>query len=104
MAINPLALKAYGSVAQLSKAALGDAAVKKGAASDFTKTLHDSLAKVNDMQSEKSQMIQAFATGEKQNVHELMITLQKAGLAMSLTSAIRNKVLEAYKELTRTPF
>lgn len=104
MAINPLALKAYGSVAELSKTALGESAAKKGAGSDFTKALSDSLAKVNDLQSEKAQMIQAFATGEKQNVHELMITLQKAGLAMSLTSAVRNKVLEAYKELTRMPF
>jgi flagellar hook-basal body complex protein FliE len=33
-----------------------------------------------------------------------MVTLQKASLAMSMTSAVRNKVMEAYKELSRTGF
>ncbi|MFW5734480.1 MAG: flagellar hook-basal body complex protein FliE, partial [Oceanidesulfovibrio sp.] len=42
--------------------------------------------------------------GEKQNVHELMISLQKASVAMSLTSAVRGKVMEAYKEIMRTQF
>jgi flagellar hook-basal body complex protein FliE len=28
-----------------------------------------------------------------------MISLQKAGLAMKMTSAVRNKAMEAYKEL-----
>lgn len=70
----------------------------------FAATLKDSLNNVNDMQSTKNQMIQAFASGETQNVHELMITLQKAGLAVNLTSAVRNKVLEAYKELSRIQF
>ena len=59
---------------------------------------------VNDMQSQKSAMIQSFASGETQNVHELMITMQKAGLAVNLTAAVRNKVLEAYRELSKLQF
>ena len=49
-------------------------------------------------------MIQSFASGETQNVHELMITMQKAGLAVNLTAAVRNKVLEAYRELSKLQF
>ncbi len=56
------------------------------------------------MQEEKESMIKAFAAGEKQNVHELMITLQKAGIAMQMTTAVRNKVLEAYKEIMHLTF
>ena len=56
------------------------------------------------MQQEKNQMIQSFASGENQNVHELMISMQKAGLAMNLTAAVRNKVMEAYRELSRMQF
>ena len=56
------------------------------------------------MQSQKSAMIQSFASGETQNVHELMITMQKAGLAVNLTAAVRNKVLEAYRELSKLQF
>lgn len=106
MAINPTAFKAYDKVASLAKDM--ESGKKTGRQenpeNNFTQTLQDSLAKVNDLQQEKSKMIEAFATGEKQNVHELMITLQKAGLAMSLTSAVRNKVMEAYKELMRMTF
>ncbi len=70
----------------------------------FAETLQESLASVNDLQGVKSRMIQSFASGETQNVHELMITLQKAGLAVNMTSAVRNKVLEAYRELSRLQF
>lgn len=70
----------------------------------FAETLRDSLTAVNDMQTQKKTMIEAFASGETQNVHELMITMQKAGLAVNLTSAVRNKVLEAYRELSRLQF
>lgn len=77
---------------------------KKTAVSSFSETLQDSLAKVNDLQTQKDAMIQSFASGENQNVHELMISLQKAGLAMNITAAVRNKVLETYKELSRLQF
>ena len=70
----------------------------------FSATLQDSLKTVNDLQSEKNAMITSFASGETQNVHELMISLQKAGLAMNMTSAVRNKVMDAYKELTHLQF
>lgn len=73
-------------------------------APSFGATLKDSLTKVNEMQAEKSGMITAFASGETQNVHELMITMQKAGLAMNITSAVRSKVMDAYRELSRIQF
>jgi flagellar hook-basal body complex protein FliE len=71
---------------------------------DFAEVLSKSLEKVNDLQSERSTLVSSFASGENQNVHELMIAMQKAGLAMNMTAAVRNKVIEAYKELTRMQF
>lgn len=70
----------------------------------FSATLDNSLKEVNNLQSTKRSMIDSFASGENQNVHELMITLQKAGLAVNMTSAVRNKVLDAYRELSRIQF
>jgi flagellar hook-basal body complex protein FliE len=49
-------------------------------------------------------MIEEFASGKRQNVHELMITMQKAGMAMSMTSAVRAKVMSAYQELMKMSF
>ena len=70
----------------------------------FSSTFENSLQKVNDLQTAKTSAVELFASGENQNVHELMISLQKAGLAMNLTSAVRNKVLEAYRELSKMQF
>nr|WP_300733566.1 flagellar hook-basal body complex protein FliE [uncultured Desulfovibrio sp.] len=71
---------------------------------DFAETLSNSLNRVNELQTEKANAIDAFASGRNQNVHELMITMQKSSMAMKLTTAVRGKVLEAYKELTKMQF
>jgi flagellar hook-basal body complex protein FliE len=70
----------------------------------FTDTVKKSLNRVNELEKAKSQAVDDFASGRTQNVHELMITLQKSSLAMKLTSAVRGKVLEAYKELSKMQF
>ena len=70
----------------------------------FANTIKNSLNKVNELQSAKVQAIDDFASGRTQNVHELMITMQKSSLAMKLTSAVRGKVLEAYKEISKMQF
>ncbi len=101
-------MKAYANaLANFSKAEQATKAVsapKVQSENPFAETLKSSLSKVNDLQKEKTSMITSFASGENQNVHELMISLQKAGLAMNMTAAMRNKVMEAYKELARLQF
>lgn len=110
MSIQSVGLRAYTNA--LSNFTKTEKAIKSsslGAPSGpapmpFADTLKNSLSTVNDLQQEKKAMIASFASGEQQNVHELMISLQKAGLAMNMTTAVRNKALEAYKELARMQF
>ena len=45
-----------------------------------------------------------FAVGERQNLHEIMITSEKAGISFKLLMEIRNNLLEAYKEIMRMQF
>lgn len=110
MAIQNVAMSAYRSqlkVGDQFSQQSGSNSINKnketGSAS-FGASLQNSLKTVNDLQAKKADMIESFAAGESENVHELMITLQKAGVAMSMTSAVRNKVLESYKELMRLSF
>lgn len=110
MTIQNVGIKAYNNaLADFAKAQkrfqeeAGSESQEKNEPS-FSTTLNKSLKEVNDLQTLKRSMIESFASGETQNVHELMITLQKAGLAVNMTSAVRNKVLEAYKELSRLQF
>lgn len=70
----------------------------------FTDTVTQSVKRLQSLQDTRDKAIEDFASGRTQNVHELMITMQKASLAMNLTSAVRGKVIEAYKELSRMQF
>ena len=105
MTISPTALKAYSAAAEFQQSGLGPKKLTtEQATKSFAQTIEDSLTQVNDLQIQRDQMITEFASGKSQNVHELMISLQKAGLAMDMTSAIRNKVMGAYQELMRMQF
>lgn len=102
MSITPIALKAYAQATQApqkNEIPPGHVDVKP-----FSATMKESLNNVNQLQKESVGMIESFASGERQNVHELMIALQKSSVAMSMTSAVRNKLMEAYKEVMRMPF
>ena len=109
MSIQSVGLRAYTNALQnFSKAEkkVQDVGIGKPNAqgNDFGEVLKGSLEKVNYLQSERSSLVTSFASGENQNVHELMIAIQKAGVAMNMTAAVRNKVIEAYKELSRMQF
>ncbi|NDV28252.1 flagellar hook-basal body complex protein FliE [Desulfovibrio sp. JC010] len=70
----------------------------------FAETMTNSIQGVNDLQGQKKQMIEEFASGKTQNVHELMISMQKASVAMTMTSTVRTKVMTAYQEVMKMPF
>ena len=67
----------------------------------FGEFLQDSLAKVNDIQSEANKAIQKLASGESKNIHETMLMVEQAEIAFKTMNQIRTKVLEAYKEIMR---
>lgn len=109
MAINNIAMNAYKTALQDGQKIAGQKSFDKthesgGGQNSFANTIKDSLAKVNNLEEQKAGMIESFASGENQNVHELMISLQKASIAMSMTSAVRGKVMEAYKEVMHMQF
>ena len=108
MAIPPLALSAYqnamGQSQGISSKVSRSLATPAAPAEGFGQTLLDSVKRVNDMQNQKAGMVESFASGKSENVHELMINLQKASTAMQMTTAVRSKVLDAYRELVKIQF
>ena len=110
MIVKSVAMQAYQNALKTHQGAMGSVptTAKKPSsgnpAGGFVDTLKGSLDKVNDMQLEKNSMVESFAAGKDHNVHELMISLQKAGLAMSMTSAVRSKILASYQELTKMQY
>ena len=68
---------------------------------DFASKLMDVLKEVNEAEHNARAKQNDLMTGRKVDYHDLMITMEKASVALQLTMAVRNKVLEAYSELSR---
>ncbi len=53
----------------------------------------------NDYQNSAESAEIQFALGESTSTHDLLIAQEKANIALSYTVAVRDKVLDAYKEI-----
>jgi len=59
------------------------------------------VSKVNDLQVQSDKSIQGLASGENKNLHEVMISMEKASISFQFMSAVRDKALSAYQEVMR---
>ena len=66
---------------------------------DLLSTAMDNLSVTNGYLSDMEDEEIRWALGESENTHDLTIAIQKATTALQYTVAIRDKVLEAYKEI-----
>lgn len=71
------------------------------ASADFGQFLSDALNEVDALQKNADAASAGLATGQIQDVHTVMIALQKASLSLNMTVEVRNKVLDAYQEIMR---
>ncbi|WP_263768686.1 flagellar hook-basal body complex protein FliE [Propionivibrio soli] len=68
--------------------------------SDFAKILENSIAQVNQTQQQAEDMAAKFAAGDSTaNLHEVMISLQKANLSFQEMVQVRNKLVTAYNDV-----
>ena len=72
---------------------------KKG--KDFSQILKEALDKVNDLQKSAEKAADDFATGKISNIHDVIIEAEKASIALRLTVEVRNRIVEAYREIMR---
>jgi flagellar hook-basal body complex protein FliE len=68
---------------------------------DFGKFLNDAINKVNQSQVESNKMTEALIKGDVDNLHQVMITAEKASITLQTAVEVRNKVIEAYQEVMR---
>ncbi|HHV52933.1 MAG TPA: flagellar hook-basal body complex protein FliE [Synergistaceae bacterium] len=84
--------------ARLAKAG-SDSKREKG----FEELLKDNLQKVNDLQFAADEGIEKLATGEAEDISQVVIAVQEAEVALRLLVEIRNKLVDAYQQLARMP-
>ncbi|GLB59353.1 flagellar hook-basal body complex protein FliE [Cytobacillus sp. NCCP-133] len=67
----------------------------------FSSVLKQSIEKINESQIQSDAMTEKLARGENIDLHQVMITSQKASITMQAALEVRNKVIEAYQETMR---
>ncbi len=74
---------------------------KKVEETGFKDALVKEVKSVNENMLKTQQMSQDFMLGNRQDLHEVMIALDKTDLEFRLMTQVRNKALDAYNEIMR---
>lgn len=88
-------------VANTSKLNANSAISPGEAQANFADTLKGAIEGLNNIQLESDQKTKALANGNIDNLHDVMITAQKASITLDTTVQIQKKVIDAYNEIMR---
>jgi len=67
----------------------------------FGSVLKNAISAVNDSQIASDKMTDKLVNGENVELHDVMISAQKANITLNTALQVRNKVVEAYQEIMR---
>lgn len=97
--VNPFQLTTQTTqIQQRSNSLMNNKSTSK---TSFADSLKQAINQVNQSQIESDKMTEALATGKNVELHDVMITAQKASVSMTLAVEVRNKAIEAYQEMMR---
>ena len=69
----------------------------------FASSMENALQSVADTQHKASEMTKAYELGIETDIAKVMIARQKSSVAFTATTQVRNKLLEAYKQVMSMP-
>ena len=67
----------------------------------FTEVLRNQLDSMIELQNQAETMSREFAAGRIDDFESVTLAVQKADLALNFALQLRNKVIEAYQEISR---
>ncbi len=68
---------------------------------DFKDFLSKSINQLNSLEQKSNELDYLLATGEIDNIHDVMIASEKAEIGLQFAIEIRNKIINAYEEIMR---
>lgn len=78
--------------------------VNNPSSTNFGELLQTAVNNVNDLQSKSGELKTAVEMGDRSvSLAEAMIASQKAGVAFEATVQVRNKLVDAYKQIMSMP-
>lgn len=70
-------------------------------ASAFGSLISDLVNNVDATSKNSQNEVRKVLSGESDNLHQAMVSMQEAGVAMNLLIEVRNKLIEGYQQLSR---
>ncbi|MDY6791174.1 MAG: flagellar hook-basal body complex protein FliE [Thermodesulfobacteriota bacterium] len=67
----------------------------------FGEIIKSSIANVDKAQKASDNAVRKLASGEENDIHKTMITMEKAEISFQLMMAVRNKIIAAYETIMR---
>jgi flagellar hook-basal body complex protein FliE len=98
--VGELQLKA---VSQLLSKQLEPNKNREGEAPEFSETLRGIIEQVDGTHKASVEATKDFIAGKNVNLHEVMALGEEAQLSFQFLMEIRNKLVEAYQEVSRMP-
>jgi len=65
----------------------------------FKELLNKAISDLNTTQLDANTSIQHLATGGSENLHDVMISMEKAEMTLQYAIQVRNKVMDAYQSV-----
>lgn len=75
---------------------------KADASGDFAGVLKQAISDVNQLQNAADDQIAGLMKGESKDLHGTVLAVQRADSSFRMMMAVRNKIVEAYKEISKS--
>lgn len=68
---------------------------------DLYRTVVDSLGEISDQMAANQEAVVNIALGDVDNLHQIIVGMERTRLSFEILMSVRNRALEAYQELMR---
>ena len=80
---------------------IGSSVVKDSTEKDFSSVLMDNLNQINDQQIKSDSLTKGFISGDGTSIQDVITSTEEAKMSLELAVQIRNKIVDAYQEITK---
>jgi flagellar hook-basal body complex protein FliE len=96
--------QAFGGVTPLGQEQLRNSEIQRSNGPRFGDVFSQAINKVNDVQQASSTAATAYMRGDPSvDITDVMIASQKSSVAFQAATQVRNKVVDAYKDVMNMP-
>lgn len=78
--------------------------LEDGQRENFKDVLSSALHSVDGMQKTADQVVLDYSAGKVENIHDVMVSIEKANLSLNMAVEVRNRLMDGYREIMNLRF